>query len=167
MSSSDYLAQAFDALLKNGKTICTAESCTGGLIASSFTSLTGSSKVFERGYITYSNAAKNECLDVPNEVIERCGAVSKQVATEMALGALKNSHADISISVTGIAGPDGGSVEKPVGLVYIGWATSQESGSIQCNFPNETRKNIQNLTKNKALKMITILANGKSINDKF
>lgn len=100
--------------------LVTAESCTGGLIATSITEVAGSSDVFERGFITYSNQSKIELLGVSPETLEELGAVSAQTATEMALGAIKNSSANVAISVTGIAGPTGGSAEKPVGLVYIG-----------------------------------------------
>lgn len=99
--------------------IVTAESCTGGLIAASLTAVPGSSIVVERGFVTYSNEAKIEVLGVPAELIERRGAVSMEVALAMVDGALKASPADIAIATTGIAGPSGGSVEKPVGLVHI------------------------------------------------
>ncbi|MFT4651020.1 MAG: nicotinamide-nucleotide amidase, partial [Flavobacteriales bacterium] len=102
--------------------VCTAESCTGGLIAKTFTDLAGSSDWFERGFVTYSNESKVEMLGVSESVIEQYGAVSEPVATAMALGALKHSHADYSIAVTGVAGPGGGSDEKPVGTVWIGIA---------------------------------------------
>lgn len=100
-------------------TIATAESCTGGLIAASLTEIAGSSQVFERGFVTYSNEAKTELLAVPTPLIDEHGAVSEPVARAMADGALARSRADIAISVTGIAGPEGGSEEKPVGLVFI------------------------------------------------
>jgi len=99
--------------------IVTAESCTGGLIAASLTAVPGSSAVVERGFVTYSNEAKIEMLGVPAELIERRGAVSMEVALAMVDGALKNSPADIAIATTGIAGPSGGSEQKPVGLVHI------------------------------------------------
>ena len=102
-----------------GVKIATAESCTGGLVAALLTEISGSSQVFDRGFITYSNAAKNEMLQVKMELLEKYGAVSAQVAEAMARGAVKNSQADIAVAITGIAGPDGGSAEKPVGLVYI------------------------------------------------
>ena len=102
--------------------LVTAESCTGGGIAYAITELPGSSGWFERGFVTYSNAAKQEQLGVPHELIVRCGAVSEQVAAAMALGALQHSHADYSVAVTGVAGPDGGTEEKPVGTVCFGWA---------------------------------------------
>lgn len=106
--------------------VCTAESCTGGLIAKSLTDLAGSSAWFERGFVTYSNESKNEMLGVSESVIEQYGAVSEPVATAMAVGALKHSHADYSIAVTGVAGPGGGSDEKPVGTVWIGIASQNQ-----------------------------------------
>jgi nicotinamide-nucleotide amidase len=112
------------ALLKRyrqaGLKIATAESCTGGLIAGCLTNIAGSSAVFERGFVTYSNEAKEEAIDVPADLIARHGAVSAEVAEAMAAGALARSQADVAVSSTGIAGPDGGSAEKPVGLVFIG-----------------------------------------------
>lgn len=102
--------------------LVTAESCTGGLIASSITDLPGSSAWFERGFITYSNLAKQEMLGVPEELIRAHGAVSKEVASAMVTGALHHSVGQIALAVTGIAGPDGGSVEKPVGTVCFAWS---------------------------------------------
>lgn len=99
--------------------IATAESCTGGLIAASLTAIPGASAVLDRGFVTYSNEAKTEMLGVPADLIGRRGAVSQEVALAMVDGALKHSRADIAVAVTGIAGPDGGSEEKPVGLVHI------------------------------------------------
>jgi nicotinamide-nucleotide amidase len=99
--------------------IVTAESCTGGLVAAAITAIPGASAVLERGFVTYSNEAKTEMLGVPAELIERRGAVSQEVALAMVDGALKYSRADIAVAVTGIAGPDGGSEQKPVGLVHI------------------------------------------------
>ncbi len=102
--------------------IATAESCTGGLIAAAFTHVPGSSDVFERGFVTYSNEAKIEMLNVPRSLIQQHGAVSADVAGAMAQGTLTFSHADIAVSVTGVAGPSGGSADKPVGLVWFGRA---------------------------------------------
>ena len=109
-------------LVERGQRVCTAESCTGGLIAKTFTDLAGSSEWFDRGFVTYSNAAKSEMLGVPATVIEEYGAVSEPVANAMASGALRHSDADFAIAVTGVAGPGGGSVEKPVGTVWIALA---------------------------------------------
>jgi nicotinamide-nucleotide amidase len=100
--------------------IATAESCTGGLIAATLTAIAGSSDVVDRGFVTYSNAAKHEMLGVPATLIERVGAVSEEVARAMAEGAVANSPAHLAVSVTGVAGPGGGSVQKPVGLVWFG-----------------------------------------------
>jgi nicotinamide-nucleotide amidase len=99
--------------------LATAESCTGGLIAAALTAIPGSSAVVDRGFVTYSNEAKAELLDVPTDLITRFGAVSAEVARAMVEGALKHSSADLAIAVTGIAGPDGGTPDKPVGLVHI------------------------------------------------
>lgn len=105
-----------------GRSVTTVESCTGGGIAQSLTAISGSSNWFERGYITYSNAAKAEMIGVPESLLEKYGAVSNEVAESMALGGLKQANADYALSVTGIAGPDGGSKDKPVGTVCFGWA---------------------------------------------
>ena len=105
-----------------GVTVATAESCTGGLIAGCLTEIAGSSDVFERGFVTYSDAAKTEVLGVPAMLIGLHGAVSEPVARAMAEGALRSSNADVAVSVTGIAGPDGGTAEKPVGLVHLALA---------------------------------------------
>jgi len=101
------------------ETVTTAESCTGGLVAATLTAIPGSSDVFERGFVTYSNSAKTEMLGVPYWLIERHGAVSEDVARAMASGALTHSQASLAVAVTGIAGPDGGTEDKPVGLVYF------------------------------------------------
>lgn len=119
----EFLKQAEGLLARYraaGLTVATAESCTGGLIAATLTAVAGSSDVVERGFVTYSNAAKNELLDVPADLIERVGAVSAEVAEAMVAGALARSPADVVVSVTGIAGPGGATAGKPVGLVYLG-----------------------------------------------
>jgi len=119
------LAQAeavLSALRGRGLMLATAESCTGGLIAAALTAIAGSSDVVERGFVTYSNEAKSELLGVPALMIQTHGAVSEPVARAMAEGALARSRADVTVSVTGVAGPGGGSVEKPVGLVWFGRA---------------------------------------------
>jgi nicotinamide-nucleotide amidase len=114
--------QVLDACRTRGLKITVAESCTGGLIVAALTDIPGSSDVFERGFVTYSNEAKQEMLGVPGDLIAAYGAVSPQVAEAMALGALEHSRAQIALSVTGIAGPGGGSAQKPVGLVHFGLA---------------------------------------------
>jgi nicotinamide-nucleotide amidase len=112
-------AELLQICRENGELLATAESCTGGLVAAALTAIPGSSDVFERGFVTYSNAAKSEMLGVPFWLIERHGAVSEDVARAMAGGALTHSQASLAVAVTGIAGPDGGTAEKPVGLVHF------------------------------------------------
>ncbi|WP_426028679.1 CinA family protein [Brevundimonas sp. TWP2-3-4b2] len=112
--------QVIETALVRGLMIATAESCTGGLIAGALTAVPGSSAVLERGFVTYSNAAKTGMLGVSADLIDRHGAVSEPVARAMAAGAVERSGAPVSVSVTGIAGPDGGSDDKPVGLVHFG-----------------------------------------------
>jgi nicotinamide-nucleotide amidase len=122
----DALRRAASALLDElrarGLTLATAESCTGGLIAAALTEIAGSSDVVERGFVTYSNAAKTELLGVPPGLIAAHGAVSREVATAMAEGALQRSPAAVAVAVTGVAGPGGGSKEKPVGTVWLACA---------------------------------------------
>jgi nicotinamide-nucleotide amidase len=110
-----------DALRARGWQLVTAESCTGGLVAAACTSLAGSSDWFERGFVSYSNDAKVDSLGVDAALIAQHGAVSEAVACAMAAGALRHAPADLAVSVTGVAGPGGGSAAKPVGLVWIGW----------------------------------------------
>jgi nicotinamide-nucleotide amidase len=119
---TDEASRLLSELRRRSLKIATAESCTGGLIAGLLTEIPGASDVFERGFVTYSNAAKIGALGVDHALLLRHGAVSREVAEAMANGALRNSAADIAVAVTGIAGPDGGTPEKPVGLVYIGLA---------------------------------------------
>ncbi len=117
---ADRARAVLDGFAAAGKMLATAESCTGGMIAAALTDIAGSSEVVERGFVTYSNAAKTELLKVPAELIAAKGAVSQEVAAAMADGALSNAHAAVAVSVTGIAGPGGGSPDKPVGLVWFG-----------------------------------------------
>ena len=122
------VGQLADSLIERNKKLTVAESCTGGWIAKVLTDLAGSSVWFERGFVTYSNQAKHEMLGVTEATLENFGAVSQETVAEMATGALKNSHADFSLSVSGIAGPGGGSNDKPVGLVWF--ACSNKDGII-------------------------------------
>ncbi len=115
-------ASVLDHCRTRGWRIATAESCTGGLIAAALTAIPGSSDVFDRGFITYSNGAKSEMLGVDARLIESHGAVSAPVAAAMAVGALARSGADVAVSVTGVAGPGGGTTDKPVGTVWFGLA---------------------------------------------
>ena len=128
MSSIDHAKTLAQLLLARGWKLALAESCTGGLVSATLTELSGSSEWFERGYITYSNQAKTECLGVPAELIESHGAVSEAVAKAMAQGAQRNAGANIGVSITGIAGPAGGTTEKPVGTVCFGWTIPNAAG---------------------------------------
>ena len=122
-------------LLSRGERLATAESCTGGWVAQSVTAIAGSSAWYERGFVTYSNAAKVEMLGVPETTLERHGAVSEATARAMAQGALKNSSADWTLAITGIAGPTGGTPDKPVGMVCLAWA-QRDGGceALTCHF---------------------------------
>jgi nicotinamide-nucleotide amidase len=125
LTDLDRLARRVGERLDQAKQkLVTAESCTGGWVAQVVTSVAGSSAWFERGFVTYSNDAKRELLGVPLEVLERHGAVSEEAAREMARGALARSKGTIALSITGVAGPAGGSAAKPVGTVCFGWARS-------------------------------------------
>jgi nicotinamide-nucleotide amidase len=126
-----------ERLMARGWSLATAESCTGGLIAAACTDLAGSSRWFERGFVTYSNAAKTELLGVPAALIEAHGAVSQPVAQAMARGALAHAKAQIAVAVTGIAGPGGGSPDKPVGTVWVAWALSSRCWSACCHFKGD------------------------------
>jgi nicotinamide-nucleotide amidase len=119
---------------ENGYTVATAESCTGGLVAAYLTHIAGASDIVERGFVTYSNAAKMELLGVDAQVLEEHGAVSRQTALAMAAGGLWRSHADLSVAITGIAGPGGGSPEKPVGLVHFAIARRVSVSAQQLDF---------------------------------
>jgi len=153
-SASDLL----DALRAQGLMLAAAESCTGGLISACLTEIPGSSDVLERGFVTYSNAAKTEMLGVPPEMIESHGAVSEEVAGAMASGALTFSKADISVAVTGIAGPGGGSDDKPVGLVHLA-AMRRGARLVQmrCDFGDIGRREVRERTVAEALRLVRSL----------
>jgi len=131
------LAEISSRLLARGQMLATAESCTGGLIAAACTDLAGSSQWFERGFVTYSNAAKTELLGVDAALIAAHGAVSEPVARAMAEGALARSHAQASVAVTGVAGPTGGSAEKPVGTVWLAWCVDGRTHSALRHFAGD------------------------------
>lgn len=134
--------------------LATAESCTGGLIIATLTDIPGSSSMVDRGFVTYSNEAKMDMLGVRKATLDAYGAVSRETALEMAAGALKNSRAGITLAVTGVAGPDGGSVEKPVGLVWFGLALSgHELVAEKRIFDNNGRDFIRRQTVKVALEM--------------
>lgn len=130
-----------ELLKEKGKTVTTAESCTGGLVAGRLLNVPGASSVYMEGYITYSNEAKEKLLGVSHATLEQYGAVGKETACEMAEGAAKAAGADLAISVTGIAGPDGGTKEKPVGLVYVGCYADGEARAYEFHFTGNRAKN--------------------------
>jgi nicotinamide-nucleotide amidase len=134
-------------------TLATAESCTGGLIANRITNVSGSSRYFERGVITYSNESKIDLLDVPLETIERYGAVSSETAVAMANGVRNLAKTDLGLAVTGIAGPDGGTPEKPVGLVFIALARNDYTECKKLQFDG-SRTEIKEKTANAALEIV-------------
>ena len=136
-----------------GLMITTAESCTGGLIAAALTEIAGSSAVFERGFVTYTNAAKHGMLGVLDQTLTKHGAVSEEVAAEMARGALAHSNAQLAVSVTGIAGP-GGSDFKPEGRVCFGLATPTNAGTQTVEFGALGRANVRHAARDHALEMI-------------
>lgn len=126
-SMIDLARRVIEANVAAGRTIAVAESCTGGLVAAALTEIAGSSAVLDRGFVTYSNDAKHEMLGVSMDVIDTFGAVSVAVAWSMAQGALKHSNADVAVAITGVAGPDGGSDQKPVGTVVFARAERGEN----------------------------------------
>ncbi len=151
---TDAARALLDAARAKGLRICTAESCTGGLIGALLTEFAGSSDVMERGFITYSNQAKEDLLDVPGELIHGPGAVSKEVAQAMAQGALKHSLAHIAVAVTGVAGP-GRSENKPVGLVYIAVARLDHEPRVEeFHFGDIARDQVRMRTVSQALAML-------------
>jgi nicotinamide-nucleotide amidase len=145
------------ACQSSGKMLATVESCTGGLIAASLTDIAGSSTVVEAGFVTYSNAAKTRLVGVPAELIDQYGAVSKSVAIAMAEGGLAHCAANIAVSVTGIAGPGGGSAEKPVGTVHMACAVEgQVTRHVQQNYGDRGRAEIRHQTALDALKLVQL-----------
>ena len=146
-------------LIKKKLTVSFAESCTGGLLASLITSISGSSKVFNMGLVTYSNSAKVKLLKVPKKTISKFGAVSYETCISMVKSLSKISKSNISISITGIAGPNGGTKEKPVGLVYIGLKKGSKIIIRKNLFKNKKRISIQKKTVNETLKIIKTMIN--------
>jgi nicotinamide-nucleotide amidase len=148
-----------EAARARGLKIATAESCTGGLVAGALTEIAGSSAVVDRGFVTYSNEAKQEMLGVPAETIEKHGAVSRETAEAMARGALGNANADIVVSITGIAGPGGGSKDKPVGLVHF--AAASRGGVLthkEMRYGDIGRSEVRRLSVLQALAMLKRMA---------
>ena len=143
------------SLIKRKKMkVAIAESCTGGMLSSTITSVSGSSKVFTMGLVTYSNQAKTSILKVPKKIIKKYGAVSVQCCLAMVINLSKISKSKVCISITGIAGPKGGSKQKPVGLVYIGIRVGKKVIVKKCNFKNKGRAYIQRQTVKKSLNLL-------------
>jgi nicotinamide-nucleotide amidase len=153
---------AADLLIKLGWKLAAAESCTGGLIAARCTDLAGSSDWFERGFVTYSNAAKTEMLGVDAALIAQHGAVSEPVVRAMVQGALKHAQAQVAVAVTGVAGPSGGSAAKPVGTVWLGWATPQGVVSEVQHFDGD-RAQVRAATVAHALQRLAALLQAQAI----
>ena len=147
-----------DLMLKNQWKLATAESCTGGLIAAACTDLAGSSTWFERGFVTYSNEAKTEMLGVDAALIAQHGAVSEEVVRAMVQGALVHSRAQVALAVTGVAGPTGGSADKPVGTVWLGWATPAGVTTEKCHFVGD-RAAVRRETVHRAVRKLLGLLN--------
>tara|TARA_B100000003_G_scaffold182032_1_gene174238 strand:+ start:96 stop:557 length:462 start_codon:yes stop_codon:yes gene_type:complete len=145
-------------LSKKKLKISFVESCTGGLLASTITSISGASKVFNLGLVTYSNQAKIKVLKVNKNIINKYGAVSRECCIEMVKNLSKISKANINVSITGIAGPKGGTKEKPVGLVYIGLKKGNKTQIIKCLFKNKKRSLIQKAAVEKALELVLRIA---------
>ena len=147
--------EVIDALKGQGMTLATAESCTGGLIAGALTSISGSSEVIYGGFVTYANEAKIAMVGVPFGLLKQFGAVSKEVALAMAEGAMAAAGTHLAVAVTGIAGPLGGSAEKPVGLVHFAVATSEQTKHLKKSFdPNWSRDQIRHASVVEALKLL-------------
>lgn len=157
----DALIEAADELLKTCRArawkVATAESCTGGMVAAALTAIAGSSDVVDRGFVTYTNEAKHEMIGVPLALFESVGAVSEEVARAMAEGAMQIAGVDLACGITGVAGPGGGSAEKPVGLVHIAAASSDRTVHERCLFAGD-RHEIRLASALKALEMMKALA---------
>ena len=151
---NDLSLKVVKILTKKKLTISFAESCTGGLLASTITSISGSSKVFDLGFVTYSNNAKIKLLKVPKKNITKYGAVSYETCLSMVENLSKISKSNISISITGVAGPNGGTKQKPVGLVYVGLKKGRKIIIKKNLFKNKGRVSIQKVTVKKVLKMV-------------
>jgi nicotinamide-nucleotide amidase len=154
-------ARALDLCRARGLTVATGESCTGGLVAAAVTEIAGSSDVVDRGFVTYSNAAKQDMLGVPVDILERHGAVSRETAEAMAKGALAHAPADLAVAITGIAGPGGGTTEKPVGLVHF--AAAARDGRLihrERRFGDVGRAEVRLRAVAEALAMLEGLAGG-------
>ncbi len=150
----DKTCYLMDSLRARERIVATAESCTGGLVSSIITDVAGSSEVFDRGFITYSNDAKNEMLGVSYDLLDNLGAVSEEVARAMAAGAIERSNADLSVAITGIAGPGGATEGKPVGLVYIAVSDNNDTITVTKNHFSGDRNRVRIQSAFKAIDML-------------
>ncbi len=173
MNTNDMVSTLASALLQRGWLLTTAESCTGGLIAAACTEVAGSSQWFERGFVSYSNDAKQDMLGVPAALLTQHGAVSEPVAQAMVLGALNHSQAQVALAITGIAGPTGGSPSKPVGTVCFAWGLPTDGGptvgaetawvKVQtCHFEGD-RAAVRKATLHHALSELLVLLNQRTV----
>jgi nicotinamide-nucleotide amidase len=153
-------SETIKALTARGLTVATAESCTGGLIAGALTAISGSSEVVYGGFVTYANEAKISQIGVPYALLKQHGAVSEQVAIAMAEGALGTAGTHLAIAVTGIAGPNGGTADKPVGLVHFALASDEETKHVRKVFAKLDRDGVRHATVLQALKMLRDAAKG-------
>jgi len=158
--------RVLDSFRARGLKVATAESCTGGLVAAALTAIAGSSDVVDCGFVTYSNAAKQAMLGVPGATLKRHGAVSAQTAAAMAAGALKNSQADVAVAITGIAGPSGGTRQKPVGLVCFAAANRDGRQLARTRrYGKIGRRRVRQRSVVEALELLQLLAAGTPINE--
>ena len=158
--------RVLDSFRARGLKVATAESCTGGLVAAALTEIAGSSDVVDCGFVTYSNAAKQAMLGVPGATLKRHGAVSAETAAAMAGGALKNSQADVAVAITGIAGPGGGTAEKPVGLVHFAAASRDGSRLARTRrYGKIGRRRVRQRSVAEAFELLQLLAAGTQITE--
>ncbi|MEG0570378.1 MAG: CinA family protein, partial [Oscillospiraceae bacterium] len=153
MTNQILVKSVVDTLREQGKKIATAESCTGGMLAQLITSIPGASEVFDYGIVSYANSIKQDMLNVDEEILNTYGAVSEQVATAMATGVMKACNADIGVGITGIAGPDGGTIEKPIGTVYVCIATPDSQNCCRLDL-GECCKNNRSKIRDKAIYVV-------------
>lgn len=165
LSIEDKILQVAGLCTSQGVVIATAESCTGGMIAAAMTDVAGASRWFERSFVTYTNTAKHEMLGVAEKIFEEHGAVSAECVSAMLAGALKHSHADLAVAVSGIAGPGGAEPGKPVGTVFIGWRRAGEAAHVERLSFDGDRRSVREATVSAALdgiiKMLSKNTEGK------
>lgn len=159
---TDIFLKVSNKLHESNLLLVSAESCTGGWVAKKMTDLPGSSKIFERGFVTYSNESKQEMLGVSQDTLQNFGAVSEQVVLEMVDGVFHNSYGSIAVAISGIAGPDGGSEDKPVGTVCFAWGIKDKQAIAETKYFHGDREQIRREAANYAVKGIIDLIDGKN-----